>query len=63
MLEFQQLYSARLLQQGEHEKVRVKLSNAKCVVQLAYIGEGGQEHRLAVAPDDSVSDIIIVIVT
>ena len=55
MLEFHQLYSARLLQPGEHEKVRVKPSDAKYVVQLAYIGEGGRDLSVAVAPEDSVS--------
>ena len=55
MLEFSQLYSARLLQPGEHEKVRVKPSDAKFVVQLAYIGEGGRDHGPSLSPDEFVS--------
>ena len=55
VLEFSQLYSARLLQPGEHEKVRVKPSDAKYVVQLAYIGEGGRDQGLTLSPEDSVS--------
>lgn len=45
MLEFGQIYSVRTLEQGEHERVRVKPNDAKRVLQLAY-EEGGPSMKL-----------------
>ena len=42
LLEFEQIYSVRTLEQGEHERARVKHNDAKRIIQLAYEeGTGG----------------------
>ena len=53
MLEFCQIYSVRTLEQGEHERVRVKPIDAKRVIQLAY--EEGSVRARFHPSDDSVS--------
>ena len=52
-LEFDQIYSVRTLEQGEHERVRVKPNDAKRVLQLAY-EEGAITSRVNAA-DEFVS--------
>lgn len=38
-LDFSQVYSVRTLEQGEHERVRIKPNEAKRVLQLAYVDQ------------------------
>ena len=60
MLEFGQIYSVRTLEQGEHERVRVKPNDAKRVLQLAY-EEGGCSMKLK-NPEESVSVFVRIYV-
>lgn len=50
-LELGQIYSVRTLEQGEHERVRVKPNDAKRVLQLAYIDQSDASN--VTLPDKS----------
>ncbi len=56
MLEFGQIYSVRTLEQGEHERVRVKPNDAKRVIQLAY--EEEESTRAKISPADEFVSLI-----
>lgn len=56
LLEFGQIYSVRTLEQGEHERLRIKPNDAKRVIQLAYEeGSGIANHNHG---EESVSTCI-----
>lgn len=60
-LDLGQLYSVRTLEQGEHERVRVKPNDAKRVLQLAYVDQpsGGGIMTIVSKPDDGVSSFVL----
>lgn len=60
-LDLGQLYSVRTLEQGEHERVRVKPNDAKRVLQLAYVDQpsGGGNMTIVSKADDGVSSFVL----